>query len=284
MKAKKVKRTLRYDRISIIAIIVIVLFFYACSKIGDDEPAAAAPTPSASVSPLPSASPSPSPTPTPTPKPSPTPTPKPSPSPTPEPTPEPSPEPTPDTRPTKLTAMDMRTFVQENKYYCVPACVQSVLHFHGIDALQSGLAAEMYTSEVTGTEYGDAARVLNTYLFGNPYPAPGESGYRCVILQQNGTDDSVMAQLEQNVVSDLATNDPVLIALDMGTLYPELPHETHMLVIYGAEITEDGHITNYYMIDPYPGVQDQTFAGRKVFTSAEVQAALNADDEPAYIW
>ena len=50
--------------------------------------------------------------------------------------------------------------VQENNYYCVPACIQMTLRYHAVNLSQSELAQQLHTDPVTGTEYADMAVVL----------------------------------------------------------------------------------------------------------------------------
>ena len=57
-----------------------------------------------------------------------------------------------------------------------------VLAYHGIYRSQTQLAQELNTSMVTGTEYADMARVLNTYLFDCEVPQAGQPGYRVEYL------------------------------------------------------------------------------------------------------
>ena len=53
--------------------------------------------------------------------------------------------------------------MQETSYYCVPACIQMALRYHAIESTQQHLAQQLHTDPVTGTEYVDMARVLNSY-------------------------------------------------------------------------------------------------------------------------
>ena len=43
-------------------------------------------------------------------------------------------------------------------------------------------------------------------------------------------------------------------------------------------------ITSYYIIDPYPPVQDEVHRGLKQFTAQELVRAILVNEEPAYIW
>ncbi len=75
------------------------------------------------------------------------------------------------------TLLSVPQSVQENGYFCVPACLQMVLAFHGIVQTQSILALQMNTSSITGTEYIDLARVVNQYLFNCTVPTDSQGGY-----------------------------------------------------------------------------------------------------------
>ena len=46
----------------------------------------------------------------------------------------------------------------------------------------------------------------------------------------------------------------------------------------------DETITSYYIIDPYPPVQDDVYKGLKIFSAEELVHAMLVNEEPAYIW
>lgn len=173
--------------------------------------------------------------------------------------------------------------VQENGHYCGPACLQMVLSYKGIERTQDELAGELNTSMVTGTEYADMARVLNTYLFDCEVPEAGQPGYRAEYLVPGTVTEDVMETLKERVLRDIRADDPVFIAVNMHELYPELPSANHFVVITGYQMLDD-EILYYYVVDPYWKVQSGTYQGLKIFTPAEIQKALDTNTEPAYVW
>lgn len=208
------------------------------------------------------------------------------PTPEPEPTEEPDPpaEPEPDAESAvSAVRIDLPQSIQENGHYCGPACLQMVLAYHGIQRSQSVLAQELNTSAVTGTEYADTARVLNTYLFDCEQPGAGAPGYRAEYLVPGQVDEAVMDLFSRRVKQDISTGDPVLAAVDMQTLYPQMPKANHFVVITGYK-TLNNEITYYYAVDPYGPVQDSHYKGLKIFTPEEIRQAFNANTEPAYVW
>lgn len=174
--------------------------------------------------------------------------------------------------------------IQENGYYCGPAILQMILSYHGINSAQSDLARQLNTSSITGTEYADMARVLNTYLFDCEIPAAHAPGHRVQELIPGSISKEDMQLLNERTITDISTGDPVPIAIDLGVLYTELPSANHFVLIVGYKTAEDGTISAYYVRDPYDKVQDQVWQGLKVFTVEELYNALNRNTEPAYIW
>ncbi|MCR5795768.1 MAG: C39 family peptidase, partial [Solobacterium sp.] len=150
--------------------------------------------------------------------------------------------------------------VQENGHYCGPACLQMALSYKGIEKTQDELAHELNTSMVTGTEYADMARVLNTYLFGCEVPQSGQPGYRVEYLTPSAATDDVMETLKERVIRDIRTEDPVFIAVNLHELYPELPAANHFVIVSGYQM-QDGEILYYYIVDPYWKVQSDTYQG-----------------------
>lgn len=175
--------------------------------------------------------------------------------------------------------------VQENGYYCVPACVQMVLQLNGITISQSQLAQEMNTHSVTGTEYVDLARIINKYRFGNEFPKDNQPGYRVQILNKGVWDQNAFDILEKRIQQDILTNDPVFIAIELSKLYPELGITgNHMVLLTGYQLDQEGNISSYYIVDPYYKVQDSQYQGLKIFSKNEIYQALVNNAEPAYIW
>lgn len=180
--------------------------------------------------------------------------------------------------------INLEQSVQENGYYCVPACVQMILKLHGIEMSQTQLAKEMNTSSITGTEYVDLARVINKYRFNNEHPRDGEAGYRVCTLDVGVWNDETFRLLEERIKANIASNDPVLIAINLQTLYPELPNANHQVLLTGYTLDENGNIMSYYIVDPYYEVQDETYKGLKIFDKNIIYQALTDNVEPAYIW
>ncbi len=181
--------------------------------------------------------------------------------------------------------IDLFQSVQENGYYCVPACVQMVLQLHGIAMSQVQLAQEMNTHFVTGTEYTDLAKVINKYRFGNEFPKDNKPGYRVQTLSKGVWNQEAFDILEKRVKEDIATNDPIFIAIELSTLYPELgTNANHMVLLTGYQLDKEGNISSYYIVDPYYKVQDSQYQGLKIFSKNEIYQALINNTEPAYVW
>ena len=173
--------------------------------------------------------------------------------------------------------------VQEKTHYGGAAVVQMILRSHGIEKAQADLADELHTSTVTGTEYADAARVLNTYLFNCEVPGPADPGYRVEYLTPGAVGSSVIEKMNGRIVRDVRTSDPIIIAINTNVLYPNLPEANHFVLITGYKTVNDV-ITEYYIVDPSPDVQNSEYGGLKLFTVEEIRRAFDTNSEPAYIW
>lgn len=181
--------------------------------------------------------------------------------------------------------LDVSQSVQENNYFCGPAILQMILSYHGIASDQNDLARQLHTSSVTGTEYADMARVLNTYLFGCEIPAAHAPGYRVQELVPGSVSSEDMRLLCERIKTDMSTGDPVPLAVDLGALYPELFSANHFVLVVGYKTAPGSNeITDLYVRDPSYKVQDPQWQGLKVFTLSEIRNALNRNTEPAYVW
>lgn len=175
--------------------------------------------------------------------------------------------------------------VQENGYFCVPACLQMVLKYKNIEKSQSELAAELNTKQNTGTEYVDLARVANKYLFNNENVGYNEPGYHIQTLNRYDRNPQIAIDFERRVRADISTNDPVFVAVDVNALYPNLNSANHMIIVTGY-ILEEGkdEIAFYYYIDPSYVVQDSIYGGLKIATKEELINTIVVNKEPAYIY
>ena len=181
--------------------------------------------------------------------------------------------------------INMEQSIQENNYFCVPACVQMVLRLHGIIVSQSEVALEMNTVPVTGTEYVDLARVVNKYVFHNENPSQSEPGYRVQTIDRFENDEAVFALFEERVKTDIKSGDPVFVAIDVQALYPDLNSGNHMILVTGYAAYEGTDIIEYYyIVDPSYVIQDPVYGGLKTVTREELINALVVNVEPAYIW
>ena len=174
--------------------------------------------------------------------------------------------------------------VQENNYYCVPACIQMTLRYHAVNLSQSELAQQLHTDPVTGTEYADMAAVLNTYLFHkDTIPTATEAGYRVQTMKATDDVEKTAQVFAQRCEQNIKDGYPVFAAVDLHALYPSLPQANHMVLVHGYQ-KEHNRITSYYILDPYPPVQDAVYQGLKTFTAEELIHAMLVNEEPAYIW
>lgn len=181
--------------------------------------------------------------------------------------------------------LPLQTRVQENGYYCVPACVQMVFAYHGIDMSQETLAEELKTKPATGTEYVDLAITLNQYIFHHASIDASLPGYQVATFKGNEPVQEVLDVLEQRVKQDIETKDPVFVAIDVQTMYPELSRGNHIVIIVGYEYQPNSEeLAAYYFIDPSYLVQDATYGGLKKATGEELVKAMLANEEPAYVW
>lgn len=175
--------------------------------------------------------------------------------------------------------------VQENGYFCVPACLQMVLKYKNIEKSQSELAVELNTKQSTGTEYVDLARVANKYLFNKENVGHNEPGYHIQILNRYDRNPQIAIDFERRVKTDISTDDPVFVAIDVNALYPNLNSGNHMIVVTGYLLEEGSdEIAFYYYIDPSYVVQDSIYGGLKIATKEELINAIVVNEEPAYIY
>lgn len=181
------------------------------------------------------------------------------------------------------STISIQPFMQENSYYCVPACVQSVLALHGVSLSQSELASEMRTDPVTGTEYVDFARVVNRYAFGVEQPGTGEPGYRVQTVAIHESDPNAKALFFERIQNDLKTNDPVFCAIDRQGVFSELSSANHMILVIGCQTSPDtNEIESFTLFDPYPYETHP----EAIFTVSPdlLWKSLVQNVEPAYIW
>lgn len=174
--------------------------------------------------------------------------------------------------------------IQENNYFCVPACLQMVLRYHGIEKSQSQLANELKTSPKTGTEYIDLAQVANNYLTNDDDTASSPTRYHVQTLKRYDTNPDIVRTFKTSVKTAIYHHTPVFIAVDLHALYPDLPSANHIILCTGYRNDKETEETTYYYIEPYYGVQDQTYKGLKIVADDVLIHAILANDEPAYIW
>lgn len=173
--------------------------------------------------------------------------------------------------------------MQETSYYCVPACVQSVLELHGLNISQQELADQMHTHTVTGTEYADLARVINSYVFDTETPAAGQPGYRVQTLDPRESSDEAKALFFERIKTDLNSNDPIFCAIDRNGIFNDLSSANHMILVTGGEMDADTkELISLTIFDPYPY---ENKGGPFFSVSADqLWDSLVQNVEPAYIW
>ncbi|OZG66492.1 peptidase C39 [Bifidobacterium eulemuris] len=185
---------------------------------------------------------------------------------------------------TQSVRLSVPTMLQDSNDWCGPAALQSVLRYKGIDVSQSTLAAELNTKPVTGTEYVDLARVANAYLFGVADANPSGAGYHVQTIAFGDTSVQTAQLFEQRVKTDMASNDPVFVAIDVAAMYDGFGHGNHMIVVTGYDTDANGAITHYRFIDSMRSVQDATYGGLKIVDAATMMRAIVTNEEPAYVW
>lgn len=159
-----------------------------------------------------------------------------------------------------------------------------ILRYKGIEKSQQELAEELVTSSITGTEYADMARILNTYIFDGEPIHDNDGGYRVQTLTLHDDIQTVTKTFEQRMRKNIDEQYPSLIAINLHSLYPHLPNANHVVVLMGYQTSNTDEITHYYILDPYDKVQDANYGGLKLFTSQEIILAILENDEPAYVW
>ncbi|WP_086348883.1 C39 family peptidase [Candidatus Enterococcus clewellii] len=180
--------------------------------------------------------------------------------------------------------LNLSTKLQETNYYCVPATVQMLLEYFDIDVQQEILAEKMNTDPISGTEYIDLVKVVNSYLFDKQLPNDNESGYHIQTITIENTNE-IQGLFEKRVKTNVDTGYPTFAAVNLNKLYEWLPEANHMVLVIGYATYKDSEeIAFYYINDPYPLVHDSTFDGLKVFTKEELLMAITQNEEPAYIW
>lgn len=172
---------------------------------------------------------------------------------------------------------------QETSYYCVPACIQMVLEYYGIYETQEVLAKELHTSAVTGTEYVDMAKVLNRHMFGKEEVTLEEAGFRIQTLSRHDRDDMKKADISRRIKQNIDGNYPVIVAVDLKTVYPEYHvSANHMIIIHGYEMDETNtQLQSVMILDPYEKISQYN---RSKLDFSILYEALILNEEPAYIY
>lgn len=127
--------------------------------------------------------------------------------------------------------------------YCGPASAEMVLNYLGHDTSQSTLAGSSYlrTDANGGTNYGDNVMASTINTFG------GTSGY---YTQKNA---SSLSTFESDLVGDIYTNWPVVVAVHETSTYELNPTEKgwyHWYVVRGY--ASSGATSSY--ADPAHGI------------------------------
>lgn len=180
--------------------------------------------------------------------------------------------------------LDLEQSVQETAYWCGPAALQMVLHYHGISASQEELANELHTSSVTGTEYADLARVASEYIFGSVPQTDQDPGYREVLFKRNEANDNDRRVFEQRIVDDLRGGDPVFVSINNNVAYQTGKDDVHQIVVYGVDIDESGKPVAYYYRDPSYLMQDEETEGKYSMSADEMWSSMIDNPEPGYVW
>lgn len=183
----------------------------------------------------------------------------------------------------EIISIPLVAHIQETNYYCVPACVQSVLELHGLNVSQKELADQMHTHEVTGTEYADLARVINSYVFDTETPVAGQPGYRVQTLTPHESSNEAKALFFERIKTDLNSSDPIFCAIDRSGIFSDLSSANHMILVTGGEMDPDTkELISLTIFDPYPYENK----GGPFFTVSADQLwdSLAQNIEPAYIW
>ena len=184
----------------------------------------------------------------------------------------------------KKIVLPIKQSIQENSYYCGPAVVQMLLGYKGFNLSQGDLAKKLNTHSITGTEYDDTAVVLNDYLFNKKEAMDYESGYHVQTIPLNSNSTDISKKFASRVVQNINDDYPILVAVDLHSLYPNLPSVNHFLIVIGYALSDESNVAFYYVIDPLSINQDATYGGLKIFTKDELLNAIVNNSEPAYLW
>lgn len=174
--------------------------------------------------------------------------------------------------------------IQETGWYCGPAVMQMLLRHYGLEASQRDLAGQLHTSEKTGTEYADMARVASVYVFGKEPAQDADPGFRAWTGVENGMTDRDKEQFLARLKQDLNTGDVLSAAVDVAALTPQLSiHAAHVVLINGIRMDSQGQIREIRIEDPSYLVDYAQESDHWVETEHFLEA-MNRCPEPGYIW
>lgn len=129
---------------------------------------------------------------------------------------------------------------QERKYYCVPACIQSMLKYiNEKEVSQDTIASGCNTVLDGGTKLSNALSYLNSHQSGTEY---------AVKYQGKSSAKHTAETIARNLYYDIVLYDvPALLAVDADEIYGwQYNTDAHAVCVYGAESSRE----NFAVADP----------------------------------
>ena len=184
-----------------------------------------------------------------------------------------------------MKELKVNRMVQENGYYCGPACAQMILDLFGIKVSQKKLAEQMpvywpgdRADGVTGSYDSDVARVLSIYLFGAEPKTASDGGYRVQALS-NTYSEAAYNKFVERMDRNINDGYPSMIQVDVNTLYGNGKKVNLFVVISGyADI---GGVHHYIILDPY---YEGGMGGRSIVPAWQLFNSIISSYEPSYLW
>lgn len=163
-------------------------------------------------------------------------------------------------------------FQQEQKYYCVPASVKSIISYINNNDLlsQDELANEMKTND--GTLMENAIPILNKHI--NLQLHPNFLEYQNYVLEQNfGKKDEQKLWLQNLVKLSLKNDMPVILGIKGSPPWWPNSQVKHVVIIIAILIDDNPDETIYYVSDAFDGTTNKTFTGHNLINMFTIASA-----------